>query len=456
MSKFKFNIVPRDVGIVSSNNRSIQTKIPVPESLPLLKKIKKYESSNAVEQLPVIWDHAKNHQIFDEWGNSWIDFTSTIFVANSGHSNDSIISRLQECIDKPLLHSYYYPTRIRADFLEKLIDSTPDYLEKAILLSAGTEATERAIKVSRIYGESIKKGKNIIIGGDGNYHGKTLGAQMVGGQHADKAWIGQLDPNIAHMPFPFPWVVEEYNGSGEDLFFDHLRRLESKGVDLSRIAAFFVESFQGWAAVFYPEDYIKAMRKWSIDNQCLLVFDEIQAGFGRTGKFFAYEHYGVEPDIVICGKGISGSMPLSAILGSESLIELDSGYTSTHGGNPLCCAAGLGNLEAFEKLNLVEEAERKEKIMRKQIEQWKIKFPKRIGRILGKGMIFGIFITKEDSEELDDELTNIICERAMEKGVFSICTGRGTLKLGPPLTIPDEALVEGLKVYEECFDELFN
>ncbi|MDC1450353.1 aspartate aminotransferase family protein [Candidatus Thioglobus sp.] len=456
MSKFKFNIEPRDVPNISSINRSIRTKIPVPESLALLKKIKKFESSNAVEQLPVIWDHAKNHQIFDEWGNSWIDFTSTIFVANSGHANDLVIKKLQECIDKPLLSSYYYPTRIRVDFLEKLIESTPSYLEKAILLSAGTEASERAIKVSRIHGESIKKGKNVIIGGDGNYHGKTLGAQMVGGQHADKDWIGFLDPNIAHMPFPFPWVIEEFKGSGEDLFLKHLEQLEINGLDLSRIAAFFVESFQGWAAVFYPNDYIQAMRKWSSSNNCLLVFDEIQAGFGRTGKFFAYEHYGVEPDLVICGKGISGSMPLSAILGSSQLIEMDAGYTSTHGGNPLSCAAGLGNLEAFESMRLVQEAERKGLIMLDYIQQWKIKYPERIGRILGKGMIFGVFITKKDSDELDIELTNYICERAMEKGVFSICTGRGTLKLGPPLTIPDDALVEGLKVYEECFDELFN
>ena len=134
---------------------------------------------------------------------------------------------------------------------------------------------------------------------------------------------------------------------------------------------------------------------------------------------------------------------------------MDAGYTSTHGGNPLACAAGLGNLEAYEELNLVQEAQRKEPIMRDCIEKWKTKYPDRIGRVLGKGMLFGVFIKKSSSDELDSDLTNYICERAMEKGVFSICTGRGTLKLGPPLTIPDDALIEGLSVYEECFDELF-
>jgi 4-aminobutyrate aminotransferase-like enzyme len=455
MAKFSFNLLPRQVPIVDTDHRTIKTKIPAPESLPLLEEIKLYESSNALEQLPVVWDHAKNHQIFDDWGNAWIDFTSSIFVTNSGHANERVIEHVNKCMSKPLMHSYYYPTRIRAEFLKKLIGMIPDYLEKAILLSVGTEATERAIKISRIHGQSIAKGKNIIIGGEGNYHGKTLGAQMVGGQHSDKDWIGYVDPNMKHIPFPYPWDLENFDGNGGELFHSHLKLLEDGGVDLSKIAAFFVESFQGWGAIFYPVDYIQAMREWSMNNNALLVFDEIQAGFGRTGKFFAYEYYDVKPDLVVCGKGISGSVPLSAVLGSAKLIELDPGYTSTHGGNPLACAAGLGNLEAFEELNLVKESKRKGKIMHDILLSWQEKYPSRIGNILGNGLLYGVFITKENSTELDSDLTNYICERAMEKGVFSICTGRGTLKLGPPLSIPDDALIEGLKVYEECFDELF-
>ena len=455
MSSFEFNMTPREVPVIKTNNRVINTKIPVPESLEIFEEIKKYESSNAIEQLPVVWASAKNHQIFDDWGNAWIDFTSSIFVTNSGHANDQVVKRINEYISKPLLHSYYYPTKIRAKFLKKLIRMTPSYFDKAILLSVGTEATERAIKISRIYGESVSKGKSIIVGGEGNYHGKTLGAQMVGGQHADKDWIGYLDPNMRHMPFPFPWELDNFDGDGKDMFYSHLKSLEEQGVDLTKITAFFVESFQGWGAIFYPVEYIKAMREWSLQNNTLLVFDEIQAGFGRTGKFFAYEHYDVNPDLVICGKGISGSIPLSAVLGSSELIELDPGYTSTHGGNPLACAAGLGNLEAFEDQNLVNESDRKGKIMHDILLSWGKKYPSRIGNILGNGLLYGVFITKENSNELDPDLTNYICERAMEKGVFSICTGRGTLKIGPPLSIPDDALIEGLKVYEECFEELF-
>lgn len=454
MTNYTFNLIPREVPKIQTSHRSIITKIPVPESLPLLKKIKKYESSNVMDQLPVIWDHADGYQVHDTWGNTWIDFTSTIFVANAGHGNPLIIKRLQEHLEKPLLHAYSYATPIRAAFLEKLIQITPPYLEKASLFSTGTEAAERAIKLSRYYGMKFNPLKKVIVGGKGNFHGKTMGSQMVGGQDDGKTWIGYLDPNMVQMPFPYPWLLEETGKSGEELFYDHIDELKRSGVNLKEIAAFFVESFQGWGAIFYPIDYIQAMRKWSKDNDVLLVFDEIQAGFGRTGTLFAYEHYGVIPDMVICGKAMSSSLPLSAVLGSSYLIELDPTYTSTHGGHPLACAAGLGNLEAFENEDLVAEAKRKESIMITELSRWKDRFPSRIGRILGKGLLFGVFVTKENSDELDYSLTNRIVEKAMEKGVFSICTGRGTIKLGPPLNIPDEALIEGLRVYEECLEEL--
>src|SRR3990167_6183592 len=173
MENFKFNLAPRDVPEVRTKHRRIRTKIPVPQSLKLLQKIKKYESSNVMDQLPVIWDHAKGYQVFDSWGNAWIDFTSSIFVTNAGHGNSRIIRRIKEQLDKPLLHSYSYPTLIRAEFIEKLISMMPPYLEKVSLFSAGTEASERAIKLSRYYGMKFTPRKTVIVAGEGNFHGKT-------------------------------------------------------------------------------------------------------------------------------------------------------------------------------------------------------------------------------------------------------------------------------------------
>ena len=452
MSEYAFNLVPREVPKISTKHRCIHTKIPVPESLPVFEEIRRYESSSVMEQLPVVWDRAKGYQVFDRWGNVWIDFTSTIFVANAGHAHPHIVEALKTQAEK-LLHSYSYPTEIRARYLKKLIEFTPSYLEKASLFSTGTEASERAIKLARLYGQTLKPQRSLIVGGEGNFHGKTMGAQMAGGIEEMKEWIGYRDPNMVQVPFPYPGVLEQTGMSGKDLFYAHLELLKKNGYDIHRIAAFIVESYQGWGALFYPPDYIQEMRRFSAGIGALLIFDEIQAGFGRTGKLFAYEHYEVEPDLVICGKAISSGPPLSAVLGRAHLIDLDSTYTSTHGGHPLACAAGLANIEVFEQEHLIEEAQRKESIFRSECARWKRRFPKRIGRILGKGMIFGVFITKPGSDEIDQTLTDRIVENALYKGVFSIRTGRGTLKLGPPLNIPDEALIEGLRVYEEAIAE---
>ncbi len=453
---YRFSLEPVDVPRVETAHRRIVTPIPVPESLEILDRISRYESSNVMDQLPVIWDRAEGHQIFDRWGNCWIDFSSTIFVTNCGHAHPHLVKTIQEASTK-LLHAYSYPTEIRARYLEKLIAFTPPYLEKASLYSAGTEATERAIKLVRYYGMKSDPARRVIVAWDGNFHGKTMGAQMIGGQHEDKDWIGYHDPNMVHLPFPFPWEMETGDVSGAELFHRHLGLIEEKGVDLSAIVAFMAETFQGWGALFYPKDYIQALREWTRARDILLVFDEIQAGFGRCGKVFAYEHYDVEPDLVCCGKGISGSLPLSAVLARADIIDLDPAYTSTHGGHPLACAAGLANLEIFERENLVAESRRKHDIVHPEIARWRERCPGRIGRVYGQGLLFSIFITKQDEpDELDPVFCDRIVERAMQKGVFNIRTGRGTIKVGPPLNIPDDALVEGLRVIEDSIAELSN
>lgn len=453
-----FNLKPVKVPKVKTSHRVINTSIPVPESINILNRIEKFESSNVKDQLPVVWDRAEGFQIFDKWGNCWIDFTSTIFVTNSGHNHPKIINAIVGQ-QQTLGHAYSYATEIRSQYIEKLIKFVPGYLEKVSLYSAGTEATERAVKLARYYGKKFSPTRRVIVGWDGNYHGKTMGAQMISGQHADKGWIGELDPNIVHLPYPYPWVLEQLGITGKELFEEHLKILEAKNITAKNITAFMAETFQGWAAVFYPVDYIKELRKWTQENDILLIFDEIQSGFGRTGKLFGYEHYEIEPDLVCCGKGISGSLPLSAVLGRGDLIDLDPAYTSTHGGHPVACAAGLANIEVFIEENLVTEAARKEAILRSHADGWAKMFPGLIGDVFVKGMIMGVFIMKRDAKDrmdVDIQFCDQVVEKAMQKGLFLIRTGRGTLKLGPPLNIPDNALVEGLEVIGEVISELID
>ena len=204
MAGHGFSHNPQNVPHVSTNYRTIRTAIPVPESIPLLQKMYDTESRSMHGQMPIIWDRAEGFQVHDPWGNTWIDFSSTIFVANAGHGNPRIVEALRNVLDKPLLHTYTYASPERIDYLEYLIENTPSQFEKAFLLSAGTEATEAAFKLMRLNGQKNGKKQNGIICFNGAYHGRTVGAQMMTGSEPGRAWIGYQHPEIHHLPFPYP------------------------------------------------------------------------------------------------------------------------------------------------------------------------------------------------------------------------------------------------------------
>jgi len=455
-SNYKFNLKPQEVEHIKTNNRCIQTQIPHPEDIKILNTIISYESSLIEKQLPIVWDHAENYSVFDRWGNKWIDLSSTIFVTNSGHSAPNILKRVKNTVNKGLLHSYCYPTQERADFLQKLIDITPTYLERASLVTTGTEASERALKLARLYGMNFSPRKKIIIGGVGNYHGKTMGAMMVGVDEKAREWIGNQDPDMLQMPFPYPWTLDEEGLTGKELFRKHIHILINGGINPDEVAAFIIESYQGWGAIFYPVDYIQEMNKWAKKNNALIIADEIQSGFGRTGKLFAYEYYSIKPDLVVCGKGISGSLPISAVLGRGELINIDPTLTSTHGGHPVSCAGALGNLEILMNDQLIERSNELGLKLYNWLIEWKETFPERIPLVLGNGLVWAVFICNPITKKLDGDFADLLVERAMKKGVYSIRTGCGTIKLGPPLTISEVALKEAVYVYIECMHEIIN
>ena len=171
-SSYSFRLEPQTVAHVSTPYRQIHTQIPHPEDVSIIKEIIKYELSSLEKELPIVWNHAEGFQIYDRWGNRWIDLSSTIFVTNAGHNNPRCQQRIRKVIEKGLLHAYCYPTSERADFLKKLIKITPDYLESACLVSTGTEASERAIKLARLHGMTFSPRKKVIIGGLGITMGK--------------------------------------------------------------------------------------------------------------------------------------------------------------------------------------------------------------------------------------------------------------------------------------------
>ena len=455
MASHIFSRIPVVVPPVKTSHREIKTSIPAPGTQEILDRLDAFESRSMHGQLPIVWHRAEDFNVYDKAGNCWIDFTSTIFVANVGHSNPRVVSALKGALDQPLMSCYAYSNENRAEYHEKLVEFAGAPFEKAFLLSAGTEATEAALKLMRMHGQKIGKRRRGIICIEGNWHGRTLGAQMMSSNLAQRDWIGYQDADIHHISFPYPWLVDE--SSAAEFLQKGLQGLTEKGIDVQQdICGFMLETFQGWGAVFYPVAFVKGIEALCRKNNILLAFDEMQAGFGRTGKAFGYQHYGVTPDLICCGKGIGGGVPLSAVLGRAEIMDLpDVGnMSSTHSANPLVCAAGLAVLAEIKDRNMIAETARKGELLFNALHSLQSLFPQRINHILGKGLIAAVLFKDPFTGEPDSAFTSKVAELCMQKGLLVVHTGRESIKLGPPLTITDEALLEAIEVFGEAIKEV--
>ena len=454
MAGTNFSHKPKSVKKVNTDFRKIVTKIPVPESIPLLERIYETESRSMHGQIPVVWDRALGFQVYDKWGNKWLDFSSTIFVANAGHSNKRIVDSLTKLIEKPLLQTYNFSSPERFEYLNYLIKNTPNYFEKAFMLSAGTEATEAVLKLMRLNGLTYTKRKKGVICFEGNWHGRTMGAQMMGWSPEQKEWIGYLDPNIYHIPFPYKHIIKDKDP--KKFLKDSLDKLfdEQDINPKTDICGVMMETFQGWGACFYPKEYVQEISKFCKANQILLSFDEMQAGFGRTGQLFGYMHYNVEPDLIACGKGSSSSLPLSIVLGKSKLMDLpDIGsMSSTHSANPMVCAAGKANLEALIEDGLIDNSKELGIKFHAELNEIQETFPDYISEINGIGLLAAVIFRDKNFKPLS-KLCDMISEKCFQKGLLVVHTGRESIKLAPPLMINERAMSEGLNVFKEAIEE---
>ena len=457
MAGHGFSHKPQNVPLVSTDYRTIWTAIPVRDSIPLLQKMYDTESRSMHGQMPIIWDRAEGFQVHDPWGNTWLDFSSTIFVANAGHGNPRIVEALRNVLDKPLLHTYTYASPERIDYLEYLIENTPSQFEKAFLLSAGTEATEAAFKLMRLKGQKNGKKQGGIICFDGAFHGRTVGAQMMTGSESARAWIGYQDSNIHHLPFPYPWEIGLNNP--KKFFQETLAQLlESKGLNPDTdLCGFMLETFQGWGAIFYPDEFIHELVDYAHEHEMLVTFDEMQSGFGRTGEMFGYMHYGVEPDLICCGKGASSSLPLAFVLGSQELMDIPEigSMSSTHSANPMACAAGKANLEALLEDGLIENSKNLGAVFHRKLNSIKDRFPEHLAYIQGRGLLAALIFISPNGKPLSS-LCDKVSELCLQRGLLVVHTGRESIKLAPPLMIHKEALLEGLAVLESAIEDVID
>jgi 4-aminobutyrate aminotransferase-like enzyme len=280
-----------------------------------------------------------------------------------------------------------------------------------------------------------------------------MGAQLAGGMQRQKKWLGELDRSFVQVPFPDGYKNED---TSFELFIQSLKKL---GVAPKDIAGVMSESFQGVGPDFMPVDYARKLEAFCRENDIVLTMDEVQAGFGRTGRMFTFEHYGIKPDLIACGKGISSSLPLSAVIGRRDILELypPGSMTSTHSGSPLCVAAALASVRLLKKGPYVKNSARLGNILVPEVQRIRSKHPLALGWASGKGLVAGIQVVKPGTKEPDPDTATAINVKCYQKGLLMFAPvgiGGECLKIAPPLSITEDALREGIKVFEQACDEV--
>jgi 4-aminobutyrate aminotransferase/diaminobutyrate-pyruvate transaminase/4-aminobutyrate aminotransferase/(S)-3-amino-2-methylpropionate transaminase len=452
--QLKYTMTPVAVKPVKTKYRRIVTKLPVPQSLPVFRKLFRYEPISMQGQPPLLWDRARGCQVYDRWGNMWLDWSSCVVLANAGHGRPEIVRAVAKEAAKPLLATYVFAHEKRAALCEALAKLAPKGLDKVFLLTTGSEAIENTLKLARTHGLATGgPDKYVIVSFEGAFHGRTLGAQMAGGIPALKAWIGKLPEGFVQVPFPDGFRTTDTRFA---VFEETLARL---GVNPAQVAGVISETFQGIGPNFFPIEYARALETWCRRHDALLIMDEVQAGFGRTGKTFAFEHYGITPDLIACGKGISSSLPLAAVIGRADIMNAyaPGSMTSTHSASPLAVAAALENLAILKAERLTGRAAQLERPLRAALERIGRTYPDRVGALFCRGLVAGLLLVRPGTREPDGDAALAINEKCFQKGLLMFAPvglGGGCIKIAPPLTIDREAIEEGCAVLEEAFAEV--
>jgi len=451
----KYSLIPVDVPKVKTKYRRINTKLPVPESLPVFQTLNVSEPPSMMGQPPVVWDKAEGFQVYDKWGNKWIDWSSGVLITNAGHGRKQIANALQKIIKQRLLATYVFVHEKRAELTKMLQDISPDpQTYQVFLLSTGSEAVENCIKLAKTYAiEKHGPSKKYLVSFTNAFHGRTLGSQLAGGMAKLKTWIVDEGKTFVQVPFPDGYKNEN---TSFDLFIESLQK---QNIKPSEVAGVLTETFQGVGPDFFPIEYIKKMEKFCLENDIVTIYDEVQSGFGRSGKMFAFEHYGIKPDLIACGKGISSSLAISAVIGRKDIMGLyaPGSMTSTHSASPLPVVSAIENLKIIIKENLVENARILGDTLIPGLEKIQAKYPDVLGCVQSKGLVAGIQVVKKGTKEPDAETAVQINEKCFHKGLLMFApvgVAGECIKISPPLVITKEALIEGINTLEEACDEI--
>jgi 4-aminobutyrate aminotransferase/(S)-3-amino-2-methylpropionate transaminase len=402
---------------------------------------------------PVYIDRAENAELWDVEGQRYIDFGTGIAVCSTGHSNPKVVDAVQKQLQR-FSHTCVMvtPYDSAVELAEQLNHLAPGAsTKKSIFVTTGAEAVENCIKIARAH-----TGRRGVIAFNGGFHGRTLLALGLTGKVTPyKNLFGPFPGEIYHAPFPV-----DYHGVSVPDSLKALDMLFKVDIAPSDVAAILVEPVQGEGG-FYPapHEFLKALRRLCDEHGIVLVVDEIQTGFARTGKFFCSEYAGIEPDLMTVAKGVAGGFPLAAVVGKAEIMDapLPGGLGGTYGGSPIGCAAALAVIDVIVDQGLVERSVQIGKLFGERLRDLQTRHSAVIGDIRAeRGAMVAMELVKNgDAEQPDADLTSRIVSLAYEKGLVLLSCGTRGNVIGvlPALTISDELIDEGLDIVEACFNE---
>lgn len=444
----------------------VATAPPGPRSLALAAELARYESPNVTylaEDFPVFWAEARGANVRDVDGNVYVDLTAAFAVAGAGHANPRVVEAVRAQAGR-LLHGMgdVHPPDVKVELLRKLAEVAPGGLRRTVLANSGGEAVEAALKTA-----AIATGKPRVLAFHGSYHGLTYGALAVSAREDFRApFAAQLGNTAVFAPYPYPYRSPfgrdpEEVGAATLRWVEHL--LDTPGTAAEGIGAVLVEPVQGRGGdVVPPGAFLPGLRRICDERGLLLVLDEVYTGFGRTGRWFACEHWGVVPDLLVVGKALTGGLPFAACIGTDEVMARwprstgEAIHTSTFLGNPVGCAAALASIAALEEGGLVERSAELGGRMRARLAESLAEHP-RVGEVRGLGMMIGVELVRDrGTREPAPELAGRVVVEALRRGVVLLGGGihGNVLSLSPPFVITDEQADAALGAVEEILGEI--
>ncbi len=429
----------------------IKTKLPGPKARAWLKRSKQVEPNSMSDQVPLVWEKARGCEIEDVDGNVFLDFSSGVLVTNIGHCHSEYVAAVKDQAER-LYNCYDFATAERVALAEKLVAMTPPHLDRCFLLTTGSEATEAAVKMARRAHAGYE-----VLAFHGAFHGRTYGAMSFGGSAGTKKGFGPLLPGVIHAPFCYCYrcVFDKTFPACNHWCIDHLDWVVSKESD-GALCAVITEPYQGGAgSIIPPPGYMEKLFAWAKGRGLYFILDEVQSSFGRTGRMFAMEHYGIEPDLVCLAKGLGSGVPCAAVLGRHEIMDvLQPGeLSSTNGGNPLSSRAALAAIGIIERERLAERAAVLGERMGGRFAKMQRRV-RQIGDVRGQGLVFGIEIVSDRKTKAPaKELTKRIIHEAYLRGLCLIAPigmYGNVIRIAPPLVITAEQMEEGMDIIEEA------